>query len=77
MNHGNPAGIQIFTIQELKSISLGLLHVNTLMMTIAMLSALKAPDFIKDKALESFDETHALVREALLRVPDLPDEELT
>lgn len=77
LNHGNPAGTQIFTIQELKSISLGLLHVNTLMLTIATLSAPEVPNFVKDKALESFDETHALVREFLLAVPDLPDEELT
>lgn len=77
MNHGNAAGTQLFTLKELKSISLGLVHINTLMRTVATLSAPEIPNFLKDKALESFDETHSLMKEALLGVPDLPAEELT
>ncbi|MEQ4191787.1 hypothetical protein ABNM11_24360, partial [Pseudomonas syringae] len=77
MNHGNAAGTQLFTLQALKSISLGLFHVNTLMMTIAALSAPDVPSFVKEKALESFDDTYERVKEALLGLPDLPDEELT
>ena len=77
MNHGNSTGIQVFTLQELKSISLGLLHINTLMMTIATLSSPEIPNFLKDKAIETFDNIHDKLKEALLGVPDLPAEEPT
>lgn len=77
MNHGNSAGSQVFTLQQLKSISLGLLHINTLMMTVATLSSPEFPNFVKDKALDAFDEIHVQLKKALLGVPDLPVEEQT
>jgi hypothetical protein len=76
MNHLDSNGSQTFTLLALKSISLGLVEVNTLLITLASLSDPAIPEFVKDTALKTLEFIHGKVRKALLNIPELPAEEL-